>query len=167
MASFMSMFQAPPMPSKLQVRRAVRLSWFALAVGLIGLIILGEHGSDGVMAAGIFIFGLCYGACMLLIPTGIQRLIGNTDATGLDEFQLRVRLKAQSDTYRWFTLFVVEVIGALALAARLHLYESSTSSTSFLAVFFFIVVAGLTFPVLAAAKNLGDWNDSASEGVDA
>ncbi len=128
--------------------RVRRLSGFALAVYPIGFALFlagGEGNPPGPMTLGGALLMLAaFAAALFVVPTGVQRIAAGIEQ-GLDEFQLGARLRAQSNAYRWFSLWALVMVVVASVAEMLG-YPFSTSSAAFSPLVFWVITYATVMP---------------------
>lgn len=143
----------------MRIRRVRRLAPIALAAFPIGFALLVASPAPSVgFTVGLAIELLAFGLTAIVGLTGTNQIAAGLE-TGLDEFEMAARLRAQSDAYRWFGAFV-SLILSLALIAALFGYPLSTGDDRFLGLFFWITGYGGILPGWFLAKRLRDEPDA-------
>lgn len=143
----------------MRIRRVRRLAPIALAAFPIGFALLVASPAPGVgFTAGLAIELLAFGLTAIVGLTGTNQIAAGVE-TGLDEFEMAARLRAQSEAYRWYGMFVSLVL-SLALFAAIFGYPLSTGDDRFLGLFLWVTGYGGILPSWFLAKRLRDEPDA-------
>lgn len=147
-------YEKPGVPAPLHVRRVLFLALFIMVAMPIGWLIglAGTIVADGFMVrllAGM-VMGLAMLAALAIVPTGVQRIAAGLEQ-GLDEFELARRLRAQSDAYRWFSIWVISM-AILAVIAPSFGGNLSVDSFPIAALFFWSIAWSIALPAWFLAR---------------
>ena len=144
----MIQYDIPGVVVPLRRDRVRRLSGFALAAYPVGfaLFVAGGEGNPPSPATlgGALVMLAAFVAALFVIPTGIQRIAAGMEQ-GLDEFQLAARLRAQSNAYRWFSLWAL-ILVVIASTAQMLGYPFSTSNAAFSPIVFWVITYSTVMP---------------------
>lgn len=143
----------------MRVRRVRRLAPIALAAFPIGFSLLVASPAPSVgFTAGLAMEVLAFVLTAIIMLTGTNQIAAGLE-TGLDEFERAARLRAQSDAYRWYGMFV-SLILSLALIAGIFGYPLSTGEDRFVGLFLWVTGYGGILPGWFLAKRLRDEPDA-------
>jgi hypothetical protein len=143
----------PNAPARLKIRRVRRVAPFiflVMPVGWLMLLIADDfHRPLGMAGLGIYILGFL--ASLLVIPTGVQRIAGGLPQ-GLDEMQLTARFKAQSEAYRWFSLWILCMAVAMALIHPVTGLVVSSEKPAITVFFLWVIAWSVALPAFFLAR---------------
>ncbi|MFM9827899.1 MAG: hypothetical protein ACKVOB_04025 [Sphingomonas sp.] len=144
----MIQYSIPGVMVPLRRDRVRRLSGFALVAYPIGFALFvagGEGNPPGpVRLGGALLMLAAFVAALFVIPTGIQRIAAGIEQ-GLDEFQLAARLRAQSNAYRWFSLWALLMVVGATVAEMLG-YPFTTADPAFSTIVFWVIAYSTVMP---------------------
>lgn len=143
----------------MRVRRVRRLAPIALVAFPVGFALLVASPAPSVgFTLGLAIEIIAFGLTAIVGLSGTNQIAAGLE-TGLDEFEMAARLRAQSEAYRWYGMFVSLVL-SLALIAALFGYPLSTGDDRFFGLFLWVTGYGGILPVWFLARRLRDEPDA-------
>lgn len=153
-------YDSPGAHGRLAIARVRKVAPFilvAMPVGWTMLLASGDfHAPLGLAGLAIYMAGFL--ACFLIIPTGVQRIAAGLPQ-GLDEMQLAARFRAQSNAYRWFSLWVLAMAIALELGPAFSGRTLSVDAPAMTVFFLWVIAWSVALPAFFLARALPPGDD--------
>lgn len=150
----MIQFQFKGSTGPLSARAVMWRAGFVIAAFPLGWVMMLAGGKPpaAVSVVGIALQVAACLASLLVVPTAIQRVAGGVEQ-GLDEFELQLRLRAQSQAYRWFSGLMVLLFSYAVVAAGLG-FPMDTRGDAFLGLVFWVMGYSIVLPAFFLSRAL-------------